>query len=162
MQESAQAALSYIRSRAEEFGIKKTFFSTHDIHIHIPEGATPKDGPSAGITMCTALISALTNTPIKPAIAMTGEVTLRGRVLPVGGLKEKILAARRAGISEIILSKHNKKDIEEIKKDYVKDITIHYVDKMTEVIELALTDEVVESGDKSALKNKKTGEGILL
>jgi ATP-dependent Lon protease len=161
MKESATIALAFLRAHAGILNLETKTFDEWDIHIHVPEGATPKDGPSAGVSMMTSLASAFTRRKVKKGIAMTGEITLRGDVLPVGGIKEKILAARRAGISEIILSKHNRKDIEEIKKDYVKDITIHYVEKMTEVIELALTDEVVESGDKSALKNKKT-EGILL
>lgn len=134
MQESAQAALSYIRSRADEFGIKKTFFSTHDIHVHIPEGATPKDGPSAGITMCTALISALTNTPIKPAIAMTGEVTLRGRVLPVGGLKEKILAAQQHGIKTVLIPEENREEVVKIKKELKQDFDIQFVQTMDQVL----------------------------
>ena len=139
MQESAQAALSYVRSRSTEFGIKKNFFSTHDIHVHIPEGATPKDGPSAGITMCTALISALTNTPIKPAIAMTGEVTLRGRVLPVGGLKEKILAAQQHGIKTICLPDENKEEVLKIKKEISGGIDLRFVKHMDEVLDIALS-----------------------
>lgn len=138
MQESAQAALSYVRSRAEEFGIKKAFFASHDIHVHIPEGATPKDGPSAGITMCTALVSALTSIPIKPAIAMTGEVTLRGRVLPVGGLKEKILAAQQHGITTICLPEENREEVLKIKKEFNEDINLHFVKTMDEVLGIAL------------------------
>lgn len=134
MQESAQAALSYIRSRSDKLGIKKNFFSTHDIHVHIPEGATPKDGPSAGITMCTALISALTNTPIKPAIAMTGEVTLRGRVLPVGGLKEKILAAQQHGIKTVLIPDENKEEVLKIKKELKQDFDIQFVQTMDQVL----------------------------
>jgi ATP-dependent Lon protease len=134
MQESAQAALSYIRSRSKEFGIKKTFFSTHDIHVHIPEGATPKDGPSAGITMCAALISTLVNAPLKPAVAMTGEITLRGRVLPVGGLKEKILAAQQHGIKTIFVPDENKEEVLKIKKEFSYDIDIRFVKTMDEVL----------------------------
>lgn len=149
MQESAQAALSYIRSRADELGIKKSFFSSHDIHVHVPEGATPKDGPSAGITMCTALISALTNTPIKPAIAMTGEVTLRGRVLPVGGLKEKILAAQQHGITTILLPEENKDDVLKLQKELNKDVSIHFVETMDQVLKHTLSTEVSKKKQKT-------------
>lgn len=134
MQESAQAAFSYIRSRAKDFGIKKSFFSTHDIHVHIPEGATPKDGPSAGITMCTALISTLTNTPLKPAIAMTGEITLRGHVLPVGGLKEKIIAAQQHGIKTVFLPEENREEVLKMQKEFPGDIDIRFVKTMDEVL----------------------------
>ncbi|HVX01356.1 MAG TPA: endopeptidase La [Candidatus Babeliaceae bacterium] len=139
MQESAHAALSYIRSRAPELGLKDSFYSSKDIHIHIPEGATPKDGPSAGITMCVALVSALTRNPVVPSIAMTGEVTLRGRVLPVGGLKEKILAARQYGIKTVLLPQENKDDVEEISKDLGNEVQLIFVSNMDEVLNLALT-----------------------
>ena len=139
MQESAQAALSYIRSRAKNFGIKKTFFSTHDIHVHIPEGATPKDGPSAGITMCAALISTLTETPLKPAVAMTGEISLRGRVLPVGGLKEKILAAQQHGIKTIFIPEENKEEVLKIKKEFENDLDLRFVTTMDEVLNQTFT-----------------------
>ncbi|MBK5284048.1 MAG: endopeptidase La, partial [Bacteroidia bacterium] len=162
MKESATIALAFLKAHSGILNLETKTFDEWEIHIHVPEGATPKDGPSAGVSMMTSLASAFTRRKVKKGIAMTGEITLRGNVLPVGGIKEKILAARRAGITEIILSKHNQKDIEEIKKDYVKGITIHYVEQMAEVLEIALTDEIVKSGDKSALKNKKTGEGILL
>lgn len=134
MQESAQAALSYIRARSAELGIKKNLFSNHDIHIHIPEGATPKDGPSAGITMACALISALTRIPVKPDFAMTGEVTLRGRVLPVGGLKEKILAARRYGIKSVIVPKDNASDVQEELKDVEHGVDLKYASSLEDVI----------------------------
>jgi ATP-dependent Lon protease len=119
-------------------------FELWDVHVHVPAGATPKDGPSAGITMLTALTSAFTQRRVKQHLAMTGEITLRGKVLPVGGIKEKILAAKRANIKEIILSKSNEKDILEIKEDYIKDLRFHYVKEMKEVIELALTNEKVK------------------
>jgi len=139
MKESSSIAMHYIKSHAKEFGIKKEDLDSHDVHIHVPEGATPKDGPSAGITMLTALVSLFTNKKVKAKIAMTGEITLRGKVLPVGGIKEKILAAKRAGIKEIILCEHNIKDIEEINEDYLKGLNFHYVSNMNDVIKIALS-----------------------
>jgi len=138
MKESAKTALSYIRANSEALGLDPKLFEEHDFHIHVPEGAVPKDGPSAGITMLTALTSVLTGKPVKPNLAMTGEITLRGKVLPVGGIKEKILAAKRAGIKEIILCKVNKKHIEEINDAYIKGLKFHYVEKMKEVLDIAL------------------------
>lgn len=138
MKESATLALEYIKSHAAEIGIDEKTFAENDIHIHVPAGAVPKDGPSAGITMVTALVSSLTGRKVKKAIAMTGEITLRGKVLPVGGIREKILAAKRAGIKEIILCSQNKKDIEDIKKEYLKGLKFHYVDTIREVLEKAL------------------------
>lgn len=138
MKESATLALEYIKSHAKEIGIDEKMFEENDIHVHVPAGAVPKDGPSAGITMVTALVSALTSRKVKKAIAMTGEITLRGKVLPVGGLREKILAAKRAGIKEIILCSENKKDIDDIKKEYLKGLKFHYVDHIKEVLETAL------------------------
>jgi len=143
MKESATIALAYLRAHAAYFNIHPKLFEQWDVHIHVPAGATPKDGPSAGVTMLTALTSAFTQRKIKPHLAMTGEITLRGRVLPVGGIKEKILAARRANIKEIILCKSNQKDILEIKEDYIKDLQFHYVTDMREVINLALLNEQV-------------------
>lgn len=135
MQESAQAALSYIRSRATDLGLKSSFYTNKDIHVHIPEGATPKDGPSAGIAMCSALTSALTQKPLKNHLAMTGEITLQGRVLAVGGLKEKLLAAKQHGMKTVLVPKENFDDVEEIKREIdVKDLTIHYVSSMDEVL----------------------------
>jgi len=138
MKESAQAALSYARSRAEQFGLEDRFYEKYDIHIHLPAGAIPKDGPSAGITMAAALISALTHRPIRREIAMTGEITLRGRVLPVGGVKEKVLAAHRAGISIFILPERNRKDLEDVPGEILKTLRIVSVERMDEVIEVAL------------------------
>jgi ATP-dependent Lon protease len=138
MKESAHTALSFVKSKSKQFGIDDTMFENFDVHIHIPEGAIPKDGPSAGITMLTTLVSAYTNTAIKPHLAMSGEITLRGKVLPVGGIKEKVLAAKRAGITEIILCKENEKDIKEINADYIKGLHFKYVDRMEEVINLAI------------------------
>jgi ATP-dependent Lon protease len=148
MKESATIALQYIKSNAEEFGIKPEVLERYNVHIHVPEGATPKDGPSAGITMLTSLVSSYTQRKIKNKLAMTGEITLRGKVLPVGGIKEKILAAKRANIKEIILCKENEKDILEIKESYLKGLTFHYVTEMKQVIELALTKQKVQNAKK--------------
>jgi len=138
MKESAQAALSYARTRARQFGIKDEYFGTHDLHVHVPEGAIPKDGPSAGVTMATAIISVLTNRPVKRALAMTGELTLRGNVLPIGGLKEKILAARRAGITTVICPKLNRKELDEIPATLRRGVSVHLVDTVEDVLKLAL------------------------
>ncbi len=145
MKESAVIALEYLKSHSAILGLKQEIFDKWNIHIHVPEGATPKDGPSAGITMLTAIASAFTQRKVKDKLAMTGEITLRGRVLAVGGIKEKILAAKRAGIKEIILSADNKKDIEDIKKDYIKDLKFYYVEKMIDVVKFALLKEKVEN-----------------
>ncbi|WP_298880067.1 endopeptidase La [uncultured Polaribacter sp.] len=150
MKESATIAMKYIKSNAEEFGIKPAILENYDVHIHVPEGATPKDGPSAGITMLTSLVSSFTQRKIKNKLAMTGEITLRGKVLPVGGIKEKILAAKRANIKEIILCKDNEKDILEIKESYLKGLTFHYVTEMKEVIDIALTKQKVKNAKKLA------------
>lgn len=148
MKESATIAMEYIKSNAAKLNIDEEILSKHNIHIHVPEGATPKDGPSAGITMLTSLVSTLTQKKVKKNLAMTGEITLRGKVLPVGGIKEKILAAKRAGIQEIILCKENKRDIDEIKAAYLEGLTFHYVDKMSEVLAIAITDESVSEPKK--------------
>lgn len=145
MKESAMLAMEYIHSHAEELDINPEIFEHYNTHIHVPEGAIPKDGPSAGITMVTSLSSLYTQRKVRPNLAMTGEITLRGKVLPVGGIREKILAAKRAGISDIILCNENKKDIEEIKEDYLKGLTFHYVNDVKEIIELALLDEKVSN-----------------
>jgi ATP-dependent Lon protease len=142
MQESARAAVSYLRSRADYFGVDPEFNEKYDLHIHVPEGAIPKDGPSAGITMATALVSALTKAPVRRDIAMTGEITLRGKVLPVGGIKDKTLAAFRAGITEVILPKENEKDLEEIPAEVREQLQVHLVESMDEVLRLALFGEL--------------------
>ncbi|MDI6754681.1 MAG: endopeptidase La [Thermodesulfobacteriota bacterium] len=141
MKESAQAALSYVRTRAKAWKIPENFFDSSDIHIHVPSGAIPKDGPSAGVTMLTALTSLLTGRPVRSDVAMTGEITLRGLVLPVGGIKEKVLAARRAGITTVILPKKNEKDLDEVSEQVKKDLKFHFVKRMDEVIELALKEK---------------------
>ena len=145
MKESAMLALEYINAHAGQFGISEDFFENWNVHVHVPEGAIPKDGPSAGVTMVTSLVSAFTQRKVKPNLAMTGEITLRGKVLPVGGIKEKILAAKRAGIKTIILCSENKKDIGEIKEEYLKGLEFHYVDDISQVIKLALLDEKVSN-----------------
>lgn len=141
MKESAQAGISYIRSVSEQYGIASDFFAKHDIHIHIPEGAVPKDGPSAGITMATAMLSAITEKPIRADLAMTGEITLRGRVLPIGGLKEKILAAKMAGIKTVCVPKKNAKDIDEISNEIKKGLEIVFVEKMEDVLSVAFVEK---------------------
>ena len=139
MKESAITALSFIKSHIEDLKLEDVDFDTTDIHIHVPEGAIPKDGPSAGITMLTALTSAFTGRKVKPNLAMTGEITLRGKVLPVGGIKEKVLAAKRASVNTIIISEDNKRHVDEINKDYLKDVNFVYVSDMKSVLENALS-----------------------
>lgn len=156
MKESAMLALEYLKAHTRLLDISEDIFDNWNIHIHVPEGAIPKDGPSAGITMVTSLASALTQRKVKPNLAMTGEITLRGKVLPVGGIKEKILAAKRAGIKEIILCEENRKNIEEIQPVYLKGLTFHYVTDIKDVLDLALTDEKVDDAiDFCIEKNKK-------
>jgi len=138
MKESASTALTYLQANAKKYGINPEDFSKKSIHVHVPEGAVPKDGPSAGITMLTSLTSAFTGRKVKPYLAMTGESTLRGQVLPVGGIKEKILAAKRAGLKEIILCWQNEKDVQEIEAEFIKGVQFHYVKTMHQVLELAL------------------------
>ena len=145
MKESAMLALEYIHAHAALFGIDESLFENWNVHIHVPEGAIPKDGPSAGVTMVTSLVSSFTQRKVRKNIAMTGEITLRGKVLPVGGIKEKILAAKRAGIKELILCEENRKDIEEIKPEYLKGLTFHYVEDIRQVVDLALLQEKVEN-----------------
>ena len=138
MKESAMTGLSYVRSVGEKYEIEEDFFEKHDIHIHIPEGAVPKDGPSAGITMATAMLSAITDKKVRADVAMTGEITLRGRVLAIGGLKEKLLAAKAAKIALVLVPKENKKDIEEIEEEILEGISVQYVENMEQVLEYAL------------------------
>jgi ATP-dependent Lon protease len=145
MKESAIIALEFLKAHSSWLNLDQDAFDNHNVHIHVPEGATPKDGPSAGITMLTSLASLFTQRRVKKNLAMTGEITLRGDVLPVGGIKEKILAAKRAGIKEIILCDKNRKDIDEIKQDYLKGLTFHFVQHMSEVLEIALTQEKVKN-----------------
>ena len=151
MQESANAALSYVRSRAKQLGLTRDFYSKVDVHIHVPEGATPKDGPSAGITIATAIASALTRIPVRSNVAMTGEITLRGRVLPIGGLKEKMIAAHRGGIDTLVIPKENEKDLAEIPANVRRNLTIIAVEHMDEVLATALAasnpDSFLHAGD---------------
>jgi ATP-dependent Lon protease len=143
MQESAHAAMSFLRSRAHLFGLPRDFYRHLDIHVHVPEGAIPKDGPSAGITIATSIVSALTQIPVRGDVAMTGEITLRGRVLPIGGLKEKLLAAHRHGILEAVLPRDNEKDLPDIPENIRKEMKLHFVEMMDEVLRIALEREIV-------------------
>jgi ATP-dependent Lon protease len=162
MQESAHAALSYIRSRAEALGLKESFYASKDIHIHVPEGATPKDGPSAGITICTALVSALTLNPTKNHVAMTGEITLRGRVLAVGGLKEKILAARQPNITTLLVPEENRHEVEEVMREIGQDsLKVLYMTQMDEVLKQALVRDPFNHGTKAKSEKKaSTGKAL--
>ena len=153
MKESAQAGISYIRSVSSQYHISDEYFRKHDIHIHIPEGAVPKDGPSAGVTMVTAMISAITKIPVRADVAMTGEITLRGRVLPIGGLKEKLLAARNAGMKIVFVPSKNKPDVEEISTEITKGLDIRYAETMEDILQVALTGKISEK--KSGKKKKK-------
>ncbi|HSI91137.1 MAG TPA: S16 family serine protease, partial [Adhaeribacter sp.] len=155
MKESAMTALSYLRAHAEDIGIDYRLFDQYDLHIHFPEGAVPKDGPSAGIAIFTSIASAFTQRKVRSKLAMTGEITLRGKVLPVGGIKEKILAAKRAGISDVILCGKNKKDVNEIPAVYLKDLDIHYVNEVEEVLTFALLKETVKKPLKLELSKEK-------
>ncbi len=143
MKESAVTALTYLKSRADELNIDNRLFDKYDLHIHVPAGAVPKDGPSAGVTMLTSLASVYTQRKVKSKLAMTGEITLRGKVLPIGGVKEKILAAKRAGITDIVLCQANKKDVDEINATYLKGLNFHFVENMMDVIKVALLKDKV-------------------
>jgi ATP-dependent Lon protease len=158
MKESAQAGLSYVRAHAKDLGIAPEFFEHEDIHIHLPAGAIPKDGPSAGITMCTALVSLLTNRKAMPGIAMTGEITLRGKVLKIGGLKEKALAAHRAGLTTVIIPEENQNDLEEIPLDVRTHMIFCPVERIEQVLELALEPATDGAGKKSG-RDKRARNG---
>jgi ATP-dependent Lon protease len=162
MQESAQAAMSYVRSKAQQFGIPRDFYRRLDLHIHVPEGAIPKDGPSAGITMATSLVSALTRIPVRCDVAMTGEITLRGKVLPIGGLKEKLLAAHRAGIRTVIIPRDNQKDLADVPANILEEFTIHSVENMDEVLKIALTHAPIPiiDNDQSGFQSRIGGEDL--
>ena len=156
MQESAQAAMSYVRTKAEEFGIPKDFNRKTDVHVHVPEGAIPKDGPSAGITLATALVSALTRVPVRKDVAMTGEITLRGKVLPIGGVKEKVLAAHRAGVKNIILPKDNEKDLADIPKNVLDTLNVYMVQTMDEVLKIALAEPLAAPARRRRRPSRST------
>ncbi|MCE7975214.1 MAG: hypothetical protein DYG92_12970 [Leptolyngbya sp. PLA1] len=158
MQESAQAALSYVRSRADDFGVPSDDFENYDIHVHVPEGAVPKEGPSAGITLAIAMISALTERKIRHEFGMTGEITLRGKVLPIGGVKEKVMAARRANLKNIILPAHNQKDLVDIPKKALRGVNVHLVDDMQQVIDLVLLEPPAEGRKRDAKKRDQDDE----
>ncbi len=155
MKESAMLALEYIKAHAKMLNIDSRIFEQWNIHVHVPEGAVPKGGPSAGITMATSLASALTQRKVRENLAMTGEITLRGKVLPVGGIKEKILAAKRAGIKDIIMCEENRKNIEEIPEMYLKGLTFHYVKDVSEVLQFALLEEKVKNCIEFTLDDDK-------
>ena len=154
MKESAVIALEYVKAHIDKLGVDYRLFDQWNIHIHVPEGATPKDGPSAGITIATSIASALTQRKVRKNTAMTGEITLRGKVLPVGGIKEKILAAKRAGITDIVMCQENKKDIDEIPEKYRTGVEFHYVENIQEVWDFALTDELVKNPVDLSIKEK--------
>jgi ATP-dependent Lon protease len=164
MQESAQAAMSYVRSRAAGYGLGRDFYRKMDLHIHIPEGAIPKDGPSAGITLATTIVSALTKIPVRNDVAMTGEITLRGKVLPIGGVKEKLLAAHRAGIRNVILPKENEKDLQDLPQDILGVLHVNLVETMDEVLAVALERLPVPQGQVSEampdLKGNRPNENL--
>jgi ATP-dependent Lon protease len=159
MQESIQAAMTVMRSRSASLGLEPDFQDDKDIHIHVPEGATPKDGPSAGVGMCTAIASVLTGIPVKANVAMTGEITLRGEVLPIGGLKEKLLAAHRAGIKTVLIPEENRKDLAEMPKNILSKLDIQPVRWIEEVLEVALTEMPTPLEEKSASGRKATPKG---
>jgi ATP-dependent Lon protease len=159
MQESAQAAMSYIRSRAQQLGLPRDFYRNVDIHVHVPEGAIPKDGPSAGITIATAIASALSGIAVRRDITMTGEITLRGKVLPIGGLKEKLLASHRAGIFEAILPKDNEKDMADLPENLRQSMKLHFVETMDEVLQIALEGPLSEAKPSVFIPHHAETEG---
>ena len=150
MKESAVIAMEYLKAHAEMIDLDQEVFNNYNVHMHVPEGATPKDGPSAGITMLSALASIFTQRKFKRNVAMTGEITLRGKVLPVGGIKEKILAAKRMGLTEIVLSSQNERDLKDIEEQYLKGLTFHFVDRMIDVLDYALDERRVKNAMKVA------------
>jgi ATP-dependent Lon protease len=158
MQESARAALSYIRANAKRLGIQEDFFSKHDIHVHVPAGATPKDGPSAGVTLATALASLISGRPVRPDVGMTGEITLRGQVLPIGGLKEKVLAAHRAGLKTVIIPKRNEKDLDDVPEEVRQ--TIHFVlaDRVEDVLDEALEPSAARGNGHRRVTRRPNGK----
>ncbi len=158
MKESCQAAMSYIRARADQLGLPEKFYQKIDVHVHVPEGAVPKDGPSAGLAITTAIVSALSKIPVNRKVAMTGEVTLRGRALEIGGVKEKVIAAHRAGIKTVLLPKDNKKDLEDVPKEVIKDLTFEFVSHMDEVLKFALLKPLVK---KRKIREESTTRPIL-
>ena len=161
MQESARAAMSFVRAKADQLGIPKNFNERTDVHVHVPEGAIPKDGPSAGITITTALVSTLTNIATRRDVAMTGEITLRGKVLPIGGLKEKVLAAHRAGLKTIILPRDNEKDLVDIPKDILDTLDLYMVDSIDEVLKIALAEPMRPNlASDETVDQPTTSEGI--
>ena len=163
MKESIRAAESYVKSRSDDFGINSSFFSSKDIHVHIPEGATPKDGPSAGVAMCTSIVSVMTGIPVKRDVAMTGEITLRGRVLPIGGLKEKLVAANRSNIKVVLIPKENEKDLTEISKKLVKGLKIVTVSNVDDVLKHSLTKKITPiDWSKIPVTEKKTTDKQLI
>jgi ATP-dependent Lon protease len=154
MQESAQAALSWVRSRAVRLGLEPEWFAVHDVHVHIPAGAVPKDGPSAGITMATAIVSLVRNRPVSDQVAMTGEITLTGQVLPIGGVRDKVLAAQRAGIRRVVLPRENESDLEELPEETRKALRFVLADTIEEVLEAAF-DGVREAGPRRAVRSER-------
>ena len=161
MKESAHAALSYARSHAKEFGIRDDFFGKHDIHVHVPEGAIPKDGPSAGVTMATAILSLLTGKAVRRKIAMTGEITLRGEVLPVGGIKEKVLAAHRVRIDTVILPSLNKRDLEDVNESIRKEIKFIFVDDVNGVFKAALIEPKKSKPIRGSRRLRRGAEAVM-
>jgi ATP-dependent Lon protease len=159
MKESAQAALSYIRSRADKLGLPTDFYDKSDIHVHVPAGAIPKDGPSAGVTIAASLASLLTGRPVRPDVAMTGEITLRGKVLPVGGIKEKVLAARRAGIKMVILPRRNERDLDDVPPELREEMETVFVDTVDEVLAYALRDGDMQQPQSTAGPAARKGTG---